>query len=61
MKFKDLRETLSIHFDLLIHDRRSDVGTVYESKVMHVSGRWDDRDVAYIRRGPNHGLIVELI
>ena len=61
MKFKDLRELLSIHFDLLIHVRRSDVGTVYEGKVMYVPGHWDDMEVVYIRRGPNHGLIVELI
>lgn len=55
----DLLELINPYTTILIHDRKSEAGTVYEGPLIQMRTRWNDREVVWMRPYTN-GFILEI-
>lgn len=59
MKIKEILALLGPSTKVTIHDRSTEVGTVYQGDVLHCRADWDRREVCWLRVY-DHELVLEV-
>lgn len=56
---KDITDLIGLYTIVVIHDRKSEEGTVYEGPLINMRTFWNNREVVYMRPYTN-GFLLEI-